>query len=124
MRTSEEKIEMLLDEYASVRSELRAMIVELESISNSISSIFPAKFDIRYKRVFEEKIHIVTELFQTLLSLRQEIAKSLKTEIELREKITGKDIEEDLNSLDIRSILKLVESNMSNEEDKTIKGDQ
>ncbi len=109
--------DQLISEFSIVRNDLKKMVQDLEKVSINIDKLFPSKFDIRYKRVFEEKIHTTTELYKTILSLRQEIGKSLKTEIELRRKDKVDDGE---FNLDIRALLKLVEckSNEINKEEK------
>ena len=108
---NEQIIENLLNEYVEHRSSIKSMIADLEKLKDKVEVILPETLDKRFKFFFEEKIKTITQLFDSLLSMRKEISKSVKDEIELRRKITkesGGDTNfEDL--LDIRKIANKVE---------------
>jgi len=103
-------IDNLLKEYNDHRKAIKEMIVDLERIRANIDKLFPQNLDIRHVRFFEEKIKTLTSLFNSLLDMRKEIAKSVKDEIEIRRRVekSGEDDFEDF--LDIRKIAKKVEN--------------
>ena len=106
----DEKIEVLLKEFASQRDEVRKMIEEVDELRKSIDQLIPKKLDVRYARFFEEKVKSMTGFFSTLLDMRKEIIKSLKDEIDIRRKITSGDASLDVESaIDIRSVADKVE---------------
>ena len=47
-----EKIEQLLIQFANCRQEITEMIKEIEEISKIVKSLFPDKFDTRYRMIF------------------------------------------------------------------------
>lgn len=101
---------LLIEEYSTQRSELHRMVEELERLKSGVEKIFPEKLDARYSRFFEEKIKTVTELFKAILDIRKEITKSIKDEIDLRNKYeNGGDGTDDLDGYDIRSLAKRLE---------------
>jgi len=107
-----EKIEALLTEFTTQRSELTNMVKELEVIRKKVDILFPKEIDARYVRFFEEKVKAATELFKAILDIRKEMLKSIKDEIEIRKKIDSKtlDIEDFLtNRIDLRGIVKKIE---------------
>lgn len=108
-------IDNLLVEYNDHRIALKNMIIDLEKIRAKIEKLFPDSLEKRYVMYFQEKIKAVTALFNSLLDMRKEIAKSVKDEIELRRKIT-KDTDDEIGFLDIREIAKKVESLQVKEE--------
>ena len=102
----ETKFEELIGEYDGHRKAIKDMIVDLERLKLKIDTLIPDKLDARYMRYFEEKIKAVTSLFNSLLDMRKEIAKSIKDEIEIRRKVEDKDETFDLeNMIDVRSMV-------------------
>ena len=99
------KIEELLKEFDTHRDEIKKMISELEDIRSKVDTLFPTSLDTRYVRFFEEKVKSVTGLFNSLLEMRKEIAKSVKDEIEIRRKI--KNAESDLDVEDLLDVRKM-----------------
>ena len=99
------KIEELLKEFDTHRDEIKKMISELEDIRSKVDTLFPTSLDARYVRFFEEKVKSVTGLFNSLLEMRKEIAKSVKDEIEIRRKI--KNAESDLDVEDLLDVRKM-----------------
>jgi hypothetical protein len=106
---SDKKI-LLIEEYSKQREELHRMVEELERLKTGVEKIFPERLDARYSRFFEEKIKTVTELFKAILDIRKEITKSIKDEIDLRNKYeNGSDGQDDLDGYDIRLLAKRLE---------------
>jgi len=81
------KVDELLEEYDEHRKAIKIMIKDLEDLKVNIDKIIPTSLEARYVRFFEEKIKTVTSLFNTLLEMRKEIARSVKEEIEIRRKV-------------------------------------
>jgi len=101
----QERIDFLLKEYDTHRDAIRAMIEDLERIRVRIDTLIPDNLDARYMRFFEEKVKSITALFNSLLDMRKEIAKSIKDEIEIRRKIKNDDELIDIEDmLDVRSM--------------------
>jgi len=101
----QERIDFLLKEYDDHRDALKSMIVDLEKIRAKVDMLIPDSLDARYMRFFEEKVKSITGLFNSLLDMRREIAKSVKDEIEIRRKIKGDDELIDIEDmLDVRSM--------------------
>ena len=105
-----ERIEFLLKEYDDHRDAIKSMIVDLEKIRERIDKLIPDSLDQRYIRFFEEKVKSMTALFNSLLEMRKEIAKSVKDEIEIRRKIKSDDDLIDIEDmLDVRSMAKKID---------------
>jgi hypothetical protein len=101
----DEKIEELLTEFDVHRREIKKMITDLEVIKENVDRLIPTSLDARYIRYFEEKVKSITGLFNSLLEMRKEIAKSVKDEIEIRRKVTKAEGEIELEDmLDIRKM--------------------
>jgi hypothetical protein len=105
----DDKFEELINEYNEHRISIKSMINDLEKLKIRIDKLIPDNIDARYMRFFEEKIKAITSLFNSLLDMRKEIAKSIKDEIELRRK-HNKNIDEfDLEELiDVRSMSEII----------------
>jgi len=107
----QQQINELLEEFKLHRDEIKKMIEELAVIKDRVDTLIPTTLNLRYVRLFEEKVKAMTGLFGALLEMRKEIAKSLKDEIEIRRKIEVKgdldDIVED--QLDVRRLAEKVE---------------
>jgi len=101
----EEKINSLLLEYDDHRIAIKDMIVDLEKIRIRVDTLIPDQLDARYMRFFEEKIKSITALFNSLLEMRKEIAKSVKDEIDIRRRIKDQNSMIDLEGLlDVRKM--------------------
>ena len=119
MSDENDKINELLSQFEEHRKAIHEMIQHVEKIKSKIDKLIPDKLDARYIRYFEEKVKSITGLFNTILDMRKEIAKSVKDEIELRRKIDSVD---DLNKrleelLDVRSLIAEVD-NFKKEDNK------
>ena len=95
----ESKISSLLEEYRENREAIKKMIQEVSELSSKIDAMFPSKLEIRYARLFEEKVKASTDLFRVILDMRQELSKSLKNEIEIRGKFSSKDDDYDISKI-------------------------
>jgi hypothetical protein len=93
------KVEQLLAEYDDHRKAIREMIKDLEAIKEKVDRIIPDALEARYVRFFEEKIKTVTSLFNSLLDMRKEIARSIKEEIEIRRKVDKSDSDYELEDI-------------------------
>ncbi len=119
MQSDEKKqesiIENLLTKFSETRDSVEAMIVEVEEITKTVKSLFPDKFDVRYRMVFQERVRAVTELFKTLLDMKKEITKSIKDEIDLRQKVGKGDKFGNIESLiNMSSIIEQIEDLQTN----------
>jgi hypothetical protein len=99
------KVEELLGEYTDHRAAIKVMIKDLEELKAHIDKILPTNLEARYIRFFEEKIKTITSLFNALLEMRKEIARSVKEELEIRRKNekgeSGYDLETTFNVRDL-----------------------
>jgi len=94
---ADSKVEKLLKDFSANRDSLFDMIDELTELKGKIDTLFPqGKLDIRFSRYFEERIKTATALFNVILDIRKEVNKSIKEEIDLRQKKQDdEDIEEE-----------------------------
>jgi len=108
----EAKIDELLEEFTSHRNAIKDMIVDLEKIRTKIDKLIPDNLDNRFVRFFEEKVKSITGLFNSLLEMRKEIAKSAKDEIEIRRRMKERksEIDEIEESIDIRGIVEKIDN--------------
>jgi hypothetical protein len=106
----QERIEFLLKEYDDHRDAIKSMIYDLEKIRTKVDTLIPDRLDNRYMRFFEEKVKSITGLFNSLLEMRKEIAKSVKDEIEIRRRIKSDDELIDIEDmLDVRSMAEKID---------------
>ena len=113
------KLLILIEEFAIQRVELNNMIKDLEKIKAKIDTLFPENLDKRYIRFFEEKMKSLTSLFGTILDIRKEIMKSVKTEFDLRKHLTeiSDNSDDPLNDFDIDQFDKAI-SKLKKDHDK------
>ena len=96
----------LLKEFNIHRVEINKMINELEDIRSKVDTLIPTSLDARFIRFFEEKIKSITGLFNSLLDMRKEIAKSIKDEIDIRRRLTTSEKLIDIEDmLDVRKMV-------------------
>ena len=106
----DEIIEELLKEFNVHRTEINKMINELEDIRSKVDTLIPTSLDARFIRFFEEKIKSITALFNSLLDMRKEIAKSIKDEIDIRRRLTSSDKLIDVEDmLDVRKMVRKID---------------
>jgi hypothetical protein len=60
--------------------------------------------DKRYVRFFEEKMKAMTSLFGTILDIKKEIMKGIKTEVDLRKALSSKENDDNIDDFDIREM--------------------
>ena len=108
---AQQQINELLAEFEIHRNEIKKMIEELAVIKDRVDTLIPTTLNVRYARLFEEKVKAMTGLFGALLEMRKEIAKSLKDEIEIRRKMEVKGDLDDIieDQLDVRRLAEKVE---------------
>lgn len=105
-----QKIEKLLTEFDTHRAAIKTMIDDLEKIREKIDRLIPESLDARYVRFFEEKVKSITGLFNSLLDMRKEIAKSIKDEIDIRRRMKDKSMDINVDDLlDIRSMVNKID---------------
>ncbi len=108
-------IQNLLEDFATQREALLQMVTDVEKLKVDIDKLFPEKMNIRYAKLFEEKIKTAVSMFNVLLDIRKELLKTTKDEIDIRRKVTGKG---DLNELiDVRKLASKIE-NFESKKDK------
>lgn len=106
----QKKIEELLVEFTHHRTAIKDMIKDLEKIREKIDRLIPESLDNRYVRFFEEKVKSITGLFNSLLEMRKEIAKSVKDEIDIRRRIKDRPLDLDVEELlDVRSMVQKID---------------
>lgn len=126
----EQQFESLLEEFKEQREAIKQMVNDLEVIKIRIHTLIPETLDSRYVRFFEEKVKALTALFNVLLDMRKEINTSLKTEIELRRKVTADgDLTSEIEgALDIRGLSRKIEEfkiqSTKLKEDRSLKVEQ
>ena len=98
------QIESLVNDFARERTSLNEMITDLEKIKSKIETLFPETMDKRYVRFFEEKMKAMTSLFGTILDIKKEIMKGIKTEVDLRKALSSKDNDDNMDDFDIREM--------------------
>ena len=108
------EIVKLLQKYRDSRGKLEGYTAKVEALLATVDGLFPQTLDWKNKFIIEEKLKSTSSFFNTLLSLRQEINRSLTQEIEIRRKIsTGDDGQGEAN---IRAIAEAVEEQMHQRE--------
>lgn len=86
----------LIEDYKINRDKLKQLATEIEALKDRLSEIMPTDSrDFRQRYIMDEKIKIVSSVIGNLLDIRKEISKSIKDEIEMRNKL-GTD-EDDIN---------------------------
>jgi len=115
------KISNLIDMFGNERIELSKMIDELTIIKKSISELFPETLNARNILFLQEKVKTVTELFKSILEIRKELIKSIKDEIDLRNKVKNvDDFSEILDKINVRDLAKKVKKFQDETEKKVI----
>lgn len=104
-----DRIDDLLSEFNENRQSLKSMIADLEKVKEGIDALFPQSFDLRFRRMFEEKVKTATEMFKALLDMRKELSKSLKDEIEIRRKLDSKEAEDFESNFNVRALAEEIE---------------
>lgn len=101
----------LIDQITASRQKLESYSNDVEAMKDKVLSIFPSDITARNKFLLDDKLKITSSFYSTMLSLRQEINKSLKTEFDLITKFKPADNSEE--DFDVRK--------MADEVDKELK---
>jgi hypothetical protein len=83
----QERLNSLLQEFATNRNALFQLIQELDHTKRRIDLLFPDRPDFRNSMVYTERVKSLSELFRVLLEIRKEISRSLKDEFEMVRKV-------------------------------------
>ena len=98
----------LLAKYSQSRSELEGDLKDITKLKDHMATLFPTDINFRNKFVLEEKIKSSTSFYSAMLSIRQEINRSLSKEIDIRRALNVKSDEN--GGIDIRKLADEVES--------------
>lgn len=98
----------LLEKITESRLKLESFSDDVERMKDKVLSIFPTDINARNKFLLDDKLKISSNFFSTLLSYRQEINKTLKTEFELITKFKPKNTNSE-GSFDVRQAADEVE---------------
>ena len=107
---SDQGLELLLEDFRKNRESLKKMIDDIEKYKEKLETVFPEKFDNRYRKFFEEKIKTIISFFNALLDVRKEINKSLKDEVDMRRKLEKgeEDLEKEINIREIATKIEMM----------------
>jgi len=97
----------LLDKINGSRDDLEKDLKDISDLKDKLSSLFPQELNYRNKFVLEEKIKAVTGFYSTMLNIRQELNKSMTSEIEIRRKLSAKGKNDD--GIDVRKLAHQIE---------------
>jgi hypothetical protein len=100
-------VDDLLSKYAECRSELEGDLKDICELKDHMKSLFPSDINFRNKFILEEKIKSTTSFYSTMLSIRQEINRTLTNEIEIRRKLSIK--QDAISEIDISKLADEVE---------------
>ena len=108
-KTNQEIIHELLIEFKIHRDAIMEMIGDLSDLKGRVDILFPEKLDARNRLFLEDKIKAVTNFYDALLKIRQEIHKSIDKEIEIRRKIREDDKGNGTEDVNIRELADAIE---------------
>lgn len=109
-----EKIENIYDELITEirenRNQMSEMLETAIEFRKRVSEIIPKNSDFKNKWVLEEKMKLIVSIFGVELDIRKQKEASLKSEIEMRRKISGDDEKNaDANAKDVIQLAKAIE---------------
>jgi len=78
--------EVLLQELIKNREELREMLKTILELRKKADELLPSSNDFRKRYIMDEKIKLITSIFDLELKTRDRIDSSIKNEFELRRK--------------------------------------
>jgi len=107
--SSDPIIDQLLQKYSSSRTELETDLEDISKLKKHMDTLFPQDLNFRNKFVLEEKIKSTTGFYSTILSIRQEINKSLSNEIDIRRKLKVK-TDDTIGGINIRALANEIET--------------
>jgi hypothetical protein len=100
--TIDPTIDGLLTKFAASRDALEVDLSDITELKEHMGTLFPKDINFRNKFVLEEKIKASTSFYSTMLSIRQEINRSLSKEIDIRRVLNVKS--NDMGGIDIRKL--------------------
>ena len=103
---SEDEYDGMLLEIRENRKALDSMLETASTFRKKVGENVPDVTDFKKRYLMDEKMKTVATIFGLELDIRKQKESSLRTEIELRRKLTGQDQK---NSLDVNEISKAIE---------------
>lgn len=104
----------LLDELKKNRDEIKKMIDIIQEHIDEVNKLMKEKKnDFRNSYIFENRLKLITEYMKLVLDMRKEIGKSIKEEIQLREKLENNEANFD----DIHALIKALEGRQLEEDE-------
>lgn len=104
------EVAKLLDKYSQSREDLIKDLEVITALKSKMDLLLPTDINFRNKHILDEKLKILTSFFSSILSIRQEINKSIVSEIEIRRKLNpSKGGDTDFDETEIRSIAAKIE---------------
>jgi len=94
----------LISELSGSRTKLEKFALDLESLHNQVSQVFPKKFDHRDRYLLDDKLKTVSSFYATMLSVRQEINRIIVHEIDIRRKVNKDNVIGRKHTVDIRQL--------------------
>ncbi len=89
---NQETYNKLIEELKQNREEMAEMLDAAVSFRKQVNQIIPPSTDFKKKWLVDEKMKLVVSVFGIELDIRKQRESSLKTEIELRRKISGEEM--------------------------------
>lgn len=81
----------LLEDLTNNRKELDSMLDTATTFRKRIDTVIPDNIDFKKKYLMEEKMKLIVSTFGIELDIRKQKEASIKTEIELRRKLSGEE---------------------------------
>ena len=88
---SNEKYDELISEITKNRVEMAEMLDSAVTFRKQINGMIPTTTDFKKKWLLEEKMKLIVSIFNIELDIRKQTDSSLKSEIELRRKVSGEE---------------------------------
>jgi hypothetical protein len=95
-------LDSLIRLYEDNRDQIKQLVDRLEKLTNDVDNLLPKEYNGRTRFIFEDRIKLITQLFDTILRYRSELAKLLEKEIMIRKDIfsmSDEDIVNDISAL-------------------------
>lgn len=102
------EIDELIVKMGVSREELEGDLKDLVGLKDKLQTLFPSEVNYRTKFILEEKIKAATSFYSAILNIRQEINKSVSSEIEIRRKLSSK-TDSTAGFFDIRKLAEEIE---------------
>jgi hypothetical protein len=104
------RYEQLIDKLTINQSEYENMLTEIVETRKIVNQLFPKKLDYGKKFLMEERMKAITGVFDTELGIRKQLEASIKTEIELRRKLSGEEVtDKEMIYSDAKELAKAIE---------------